>query len=139
MVCIERHRNTQTERLPGRAFAHEAVRDVTERAVRSAESSADEVGQLPADRSLRVVHADEPPNFLVAVLVVDHPLHATGQRPGNGSSREPRTWIAPPSPSSAVESWPLAPPTEIAPAALAAAVSRAASPTAWTSSGVRGA
>ena len=48
MVEVELDRKPNTERLPGGALADEPVGDVAQRAVGSAESSANEVGQLAA-------------------------------------------------------------------------------------------
>ena len=74
MVRVERRGKVPTACFPGGSLAHEAVSDVTERAVGSAQSGADEVGQLATQGAVRVIHADKPSNRSVAVTIAG--LHA---------------------------------------------------------------
>ena len=78
MVEVELDRKPYTERLPGGALADEPVGDVAQRAVGSAEPSANEVGQLAADGSVGVVYAYEASDRPVHVVFIGHAIHATG-------------------------------------------------------------
>jgi hypothetical protein len=60
VVGVEWNGKVRSLQSPVGALAYESMRDVAERAMRASQAGTDEVRELATDRSVGVVHADQP-------------------------------------------------------------------------------